>query len=477
MRIFRTSILVRLSVAALFLLGFLPGQMVAAQTDENSHTNELHDITITWTDAWEATIPPDVNGTMVSLEQANSVFLAIAMIDSSALPPEEAVWLLYQDSYEIVEDNSTNDPPSVSWNVEGTGILQYAEAYTVDDGSTTVIVSLSTVPIMQQTGIELVQSEVTINGNPPLTGSILGDTGEPEDLTGDATAEPETRSTRTTRGSAGTPEETAVATEETTRSTRSTRGTLETPEATEEATEEATRTTRSTRGSSETPEATEESTRSTRTTRGTSETPEATEEATEEGTGITRTPRTGSDTAETPEPTEEVIAEPTEESTLSQQMDTFTGSVYGYTVSFNPNLWFVEDVVDAPPIDGVRLDGDTSTVFIIGTNEYGADPVGCLIAEDALNGSGSDRISNWEVATGGDGQPLWFESDSLAWGVFTYTFTSSSGDEVEFVDYISCETIPGQDAVLIVQLTSLPDQYNDNLDAVLDILDTLEFQP
>ena len=61
--------------------------------------------------------------------------------------------------------------------------------------------------------------------------------------------------------------------------------------------------------------------------------------------------------------------------------------------------------------------------------------------------------------------------------MFSYTFHSSTGTDVEFVDYISCETIPGEDAVLIVQMTSFPDDYNDNLDDVLDILDTLEFQP
>lgn len=475
MRILRTSFLVRLSVVTLFLIGLLPGQSaVLAQDSETSHTNEDHNVTIEWTDAWLVNIPPDVNGTVIGLEQASSIFVTIAMIDSSIMPPEDGVWMLYQEGEEIVADNSSDDPPSASWLYEGTGILQYSEAYLVNDGNTTLIFSLASVPVMQATGVELVQSEITINGLPPLTGAILEDQGVPEDLTGVGTAEAATPTTET-------PDATAEATEETTRSTRTTRDTTDTPDATAEATEESTRSTRSTRGTSETPdateEATEETTRTTRTTRGTSETPAETGEATEEPREVTRTPRTGSDTAETPEVTEESVETPTEESTLSQQMDTFTGPVYGYTVSFDPNIWLVEDTIDSPPVDGVRLDSETSTVFLIGTSEYGADPVGCLVAEDNRYKLGTTSISDWEVATGGDGQPLWFESDALAWGVFTYTFTSSSGEEVEFVDYISCETIPGQDAVLIVQLTSLPDSYNDNLDAVLDILDTLEFQP
>lgn len=454
MRIFCTMFLTRLSIATIFLIGLLPVSVAtAAQNPETSHENPEYGVTIEWTDAWVAEIPADAEGTIVVLDQASTINLFVVMFDSASLPPEDGVWLFYDDTSEILEDNSTDATPSASWTVEGTGIVQYAESYTVNDGDTTMIVSFQSVPVMQSTAIELIQSEVTINGQPPLTGAILGNTGDPDDLTGVATPEGESRTSRTTRGTSETPEATGEATAETTRTSRTTRGSDQTPEATETA--DATEVSRTTRGSSETPETTD-----------------PTEEP-EDTSVVTRTPRTGSGTVTD----QDATPEPTEESSLSLQPDTFTSTVYGFSINWNPNVWQMADTVETGSVDGVRLDGESGTVFFIGTAQYGSDPVGCLIGEEEYYGTSSDQISNWEAAIGADGQPLRQESDDLAWGVFRYTFTSSSGSEVEFVDYISCETIPGQDAVLMVQLTSLPDQYNDNLDAVLDILDTLEFQP
>lgn len=459
MRNFRRSLLLRLGVLALFLFGSLPmGTAVAAQDSGTSHTNETLNVTVSWTEDWLVDIPPGTDGTILQLDRDNAVFVIIAFVESSEMLPEEGVWLLYVEDQELITDHSMDDPPSISQVVSGTGMINYTESYLANNGDTTVVVVVQTVPVLQSTAVDLVQAEVTLNGEPLLKGSILGDQNVPEDLTGVATTEPEAtveaaRTSRTSRGTSGTPETTEEATEETTRTSRTSRGTSETPEATEEATEESTRTSRSSRGTSETPEATEESTRTTRTTRGTTVTPEATEESTGVATG--------------------------EETSRSQQQDEYTGPVYGYTISWNTNTWQLVDDIESANVDGVRLDIDTGTVFFIGTDQYGADPVGCLLGENEYyaSGAGSDIIDNWEVATGSDGEPLWYESDELAWGVFRYTFISSSGQEVEFVDYISCETIPGQDAVLIVQLTSLPENYNDNLDAVLDILENIQFQP
>lgn len=467
MRSIRNSYIIRLTVVALFLLGILPGQpILAAQGSDTTVVNEEHNLTITWDETWRANIPPDANNTIISLDRDNTVFVNIAIMDSSIMTPEEAIWMLFQENDELIEDNSSADPATIVFGIEDVGIHYYAQSYTVNDGDTTLFIAMGTVPIMQQTGFEIVEAELAINGEPLFRDSA----GDPEDLTGISTPETGTPIS----GSGETPEATPEATESTSRSGRTTRGTTETPEATEESL-------RTTRGSSETPEvtetveATEQATRTSRTTRGTAETPEPTEvveptaEATDEPGGITRTPRNGSGTTETPEATE-VPTDPSESGS-------FTGPVYGYTIEYDPNLWQEADRLESASIDGIRLDSETGTAFFIGTDEYGVDPVGCLVGEDARYSAGAERISSWDVATGADGEPLWYESDELAWGVFAYTFTTSSGEEVEFVDYISCETIPGQDAVLIVQLTSLPDEYNTNLDLVLDILETIQFQP
>ena len=48
------------------------------------------------------------------------------------------------------------------------------------------------------------------------------------------------------------------------------------------------------------------------------------------------------------------------------------------------------------------------------------------------------------------------ESADAAWGVYSLTYQNENGESQSLVDYISCEAIPGQDAVLIVLLSSAP---------------------
>lgn len=460
MRTFHTFFMLRVTVVTLFLIALVPMQL-AAQDAEASHTFDAHNVTVTWADAWQIVPPADDVSSIISLNRDMSITVVVSVIDSSAVSPEDAVWILYEDDSEIVEDLSDSIPPRATYTDAETGMMFTAEAYLVNDGETTVIVMVSTIPVLMQSAIELIQAEVQVNGSPVLAGEPLGEAEYPEDLTGQATAETESPSSR------------------------STRGTDPTPEATGEATTEAERTSRTSRTTSETPEATNESERSSRSSRSTDATPEATEASTSE---ITRTSRTGTSTTEetpevtqvateAPDPTQVSTEVPTEEVIESQMPETYTGPVYGYSLEYNPSVWFLVEEIDSPAADGIHLNGETSTLFIWGMNEYGADPVGCLAGEDEYYSTGAASITNWQVANDADGEPLWFEGDDLAWGVFTYTFTSSSGEEVEFVDYISCETIPGQDAVLIAQLSSFPEDYNTNLDYVLDILDTLEFQP
>lgn len=485
MRTFHTFFLLRVTIAALFLTALVPMQ-VAAQDTESSHTFDAHNVTVTWADAWQYIPPADDVSSIISLNRDMSITIVVSVIDSSTLPPEDAVWLVYEDDSEIIEDLSDSIPPRATYTDAETGMMFTAEAYLANDGETTVIVIVSTVPVLMQSAIDLIQAEVQVNGSPVLAGEPLGEAGSPVDLTGQATAETESRSTR---GADTTPETTEEATTEAERTSRTSRTTSETPEATEQATTEAERTSRTSRTTSETPEATNESERGSRGSGTTDETPEATEESTTE---ITRTSRTGSGTTvETPEvtevatespdptqaPTEVATVEPTEPAIESQMLETYIGPVYGYSLEYNPTIWSLTDELNTPTVDGIHLTGETSSLFIWGLNEYGADPVGCLEGEDEYNSAGTEAVTNWQVANDAEGAPLWFEGEDLAWGVFTYTFTSSSGEEVEFVDYISCETIPGQDAVLVVQLTSFPEDYNTNLDYVLDILDTLQFQP
>ncbi len=189
--------------------------------------------------------------------------------------------------------------------------------------------------------------------------------------------------------------------------------------------------------------------------------------AQEDDTEITRTPRTGNTTDET--------AEDPQDEPASQPAGTYTGPVYGYSVEYDPDVWALDSEIQEGTVDGVRLFRDNSTFTIWAWDAYGSDPVACLDGESEYYSTQTAAISDWEPAIGQDGEPLRYESDNLAWGVFNLNYTYASGETSPLVDYISCEPIPGQDAVLIVLLSSNPGAYNTELDHALDVLDTLEF--
>ncbi len=197
-------------------------------------------------------------------------------------------------------------------------------------------------------------------------------------------------------------------------------------------------------------------TTTTRTTRTTRATPTPTESAT--ATTTTRTTRT---TQETPTPVE--------------QDGTYTGPLYGYTLTYDPAIWTNEATRDSATADGIQLSTNDGILDIWAWNGYGADPIGCLQGEESYYPENVDGISQWEQATDANGNPLRYEGEDSAWGVFTYAYTNSSGRDVPLVDYISCQPIPNQDAVLVVHLSALPESYNDVLDLTLDIVDSLQF--
>lgn len=221
-------------------------------------------------------------------------------------------------------------------------------------------------------------------------------------------------------------------------------------------------------GDSATPESTKPVTRTKRGSHTTESTDVTTGTSGESGRGtdssVTPTPGTRTsrtvETEETPEPTEVALG----------AIESYTGAVFGYTLEFDTSLWTMDGVFEADDLDGIRLYGDSSTLTVWAWGGYGADAQACLQGESEFYSTQVDAIADWQTATNANGEPLWFESEDLSWGVFTLTYEGT-----ELVDYISCQPIPGQDAVLITLLSSLPNGYNDALDATLDIVETVQF--
>lgn len=222
---------------------------------------------------------------------------------------------------------------------------------------------------------------------------------------------------------------TDVATEETTSSTSSSRSTRST--GTEEATEEATESTSS--GSS----------RSTRST--------GTEEATEasSSSGSTRTTRTSSST---------------------DGAGVYTSPIYGATLQYDPEVWTLADSYEDSANSYAEFQSDTSVLTVWELEGYGSDVSACITQGAEAYVDGNELIKNWQIATRANGDEMISLGDTEAWVVATFTYDGESR-----VAYVNCQAIPGEDAVVVVMLTTSPEDYNAQLDLVLEIMDTLEF--
>lgn len=358
--------------ALFFLLSSLAGfTATSAAVDGNTFTNDVYNITVSWTDDWN--VIRDLRSGVI-LSRGGDVRLEIGIWDSHT---DDATLTAALPGETLAEDTSTTDVAGATYQKED-GTYRQIEVQNVNDVKLQIV--LTTTADNADTAIGFVQNEITVNDSGVFTGQPIGNTTAAEDLTGEATAE--STSIRTSRN--------------------------------------------------ETPEATAEST-STRTSR-----------------------------AETPEATTQPV---TDEGLVS-----FTGPVFGYTIQYDGNLWSQDTVFQDENLDGIRLSADNAALTVWAWNGYGADPQACLQGEADFYASEVDSITNWQVATDANGQDLEYLGEDLSWGVYTLKY-----DDTALVDYISCQPIPGHDAVLITLLSSYPDTYNDALDTALDVTDTVQF--
>lgn len=370
----------RLAIVALFVLALVPARpTAAAQVSGDSYHSEFG-YTVTWSEDWtfDESFSLQTPGVvdLITLWHSDSAFL---MVTGYAGVADPATVLEPLEGDEIVSSDLEGEIPQMV--TESEGFRTIAEAYSIDDGAVTVVVSLTATVGSYDDTLASAPDTVQVNGSPVLATQPLADSTDATDLTGDEGSS-DTGVTRTTRNA-------------------------ETP----------------------TPEA--------QTTTGTTRT--------------TRTTRTAGKT------------------------EVYTGPVYGYSLAYNLDTWTVEDEYQDEGTDGVTMTSATSTLTVWAWNGYGSDPVACLDGEAAFYATEVDSISNWEQVTDADGQPLRGESADTAWGVYSLTYQNENGQSQPLVDYISCQAIPGQDAVLIVLLSSAPENYNDNLDLTFEIIDTLQF--
>jgi hypothetical protein len=176
--------------------------------------------------------------------------------------------------------------------------------------------------------------------------------------------------------------------------------------------------------------------------------------------------------------------QPTEEETEEADPDaaidgnTFTSPNFNFSLSWDEDVWEVEDVSLDPDFDQLLLDSGIGSVSFSGTNSFGGDARDCLagvtgfLAED----TSALEIEDIDVFEDEDGNPIEGEERDRAFVANEYTATFQ-GDDVNFIYYVECRTlVRGETDLVILQFVADPDDYPDEAVARDEIIDTLEIE-
>ena len=212
------------------------------------------------------------------------------------------------------------------------------------------------------------------------------------------------------------------------------------------------------------------------------------EDEQERGSGDDKTIATGDEATETPD-ADATATEESDQDTVSDEAPaqsgidgtTYTSPNFGYTFDWDDRDWTVfpdsEVSQTDPPLDSLYLEADSGNLFIYGYDGYDGDPAACLQGESDYYENDSDGVSDWKPATNADGDVLSRETDEAAWGVFNLTYTNpddKNAEPMKLTDYIECRTlVPGQ-SILIIFASAPRAQYNDHIDLVQAVIDTIE---
>ncbi|MEJ7838311.1 MAG: hypothetical protein WKF81_05800 [Thermomicrobiales bacterium] len=190
----------------------------------------------------------------------------------------------------------------------------------------------------------------------------------------------------------------------------------------------------------------------------------------------------------TEEPEETEVAEPTEESTDDLKLpteeplgegvegDTYTSPNFGYSFQWDEDAWQVAEdgEISESGYDLLTLTGEFGGVSIYAFEDYNGDPETCLEGETDYNES-DPSIEEWEVAENSDGEPIAGATDDTAYALFIASLTDPENENAparSLAIYLECRSIGG-DVILGISAYSLSSVYNDHIDAVVELTDTI----
>ncbi len=149
----------------------------------------------------------------------------------------------------------------------------------------------------------------------------------------------------------------------------------------------------------------------------------------------------------------------------------YVGPTFGFRITWDEDLWSVEEEANDADYDGIQLGTDRTSVFLEGYTGFRGDTDACL-ADAAQQLEDNDKISDFRRAKGVDVPETGSTSDAAS-QLYRYTVELDDGGTADVLEYIECRTLVEDKAVLEITARVGADYYEDELPAVSDLLTNL----
>ena len=154
-------------------------------------------------------------------------------------------------------------------------------------------------------------------------------------------------------------------------------------------------------------------------------------------------------------------------------LETYDSPTYGYSVSYDPEVWEAEDASQGGT-DQLVLNAGPSQLLFLGIEDYDGDSVAC-VNDQLASIRGAEGVSSVENAVDETGNRVSGGSESRFFARFVAEVTGGTFASTGTVSvYIECRTIEEGESVVIVQHVVQADYYESEAPKVEEVLATLE---
>ncbi len=180
---------------------------------------------------------------------------------------------------------------------------------------------------------------------------------------------------------------------------------------------------------------------------------DATEEASDDATAEASDDEDATEEANDEDATEEATEEASDDDAggdTGVDGSSYVSPTYAYSLSWDEDVWTVEDESSEDEVDSLTLESDLLTMYLVGYNSGDGDPETCL--DNYLTVLDDRGDGDAEIVVGDEGELIFPSEDGMS--LSAYLFYSVDGES--FASYVTCITLDDE-SVMGVEFTGAPD--------------------